>query len=77
MRLKQITIPYLKSNLKVKEFAKKVNLSPCHVSVLIRKDLEQVYQKLNNQTIEIKKTPRNQHNRNLWLKKINQLNKIN
>lgn len=73
MRLEQITLPYLKSDMTVKDFSNTVGLTPSRVSQIITRDLRNVYYKLfQESTFVLSRVPRTIQDRNRWEKRVNE-----
>jgi hypothetical protein len=73
MRLEQITLPYLQSDLTVKDFSNTVQLSSLRVSQLIIRDLNNVYYKLFKESdFDLRRVPRTIQDRNKWEKRVNE-----
>ena len=71
MRLDDITIPYLKSDMTLYDFSNTVDLTPSRVSAIVKRDLCAVYYKLFKQSdFELNRTPRSLQDKTRWLKRI-------
>ena len=71
MRLELITLPYLKSNLTVKDFSDTVGLTSERVSQIIIRDLNNVYYKLFKKSdFDLRRVPRTIQDRNRWEKRV-------
>lgn len=73
MRLEQITLPYLQSDMTVKDFSDKVGLTSSRVSQIIIRDLNNVYYKLyKDSDFNLMRVPRTSQDRQKWEKRINE-----
>lgn len=73
MRLEQITLPYLKSDMTVKDFSDTVGLTSARVSQIIIRDLTNIYCKLfQDPDFDLRRVPRTIQDRNRWEKRVNE-----
>ena len=73
MRLEQITLPYLRSDMTVKKFSDTVGLTPTRVSQIITRDLNKVYCKLFKESdFYLRRVPRAIQDRQKWEKRVNE-----
>lgn len=73
MRLEQITLPYLQSDMTVKDFSDKVELTSARVSQIIIRDLNNVYYKLyKDSDLNLMRVPRTIQDRQKWEKRVNE-----
>lgn len=73
MRLEQITLPYLKSDMTVKDFSDTVGLRSARVSEIIIRDLNNVYYKLFKKSdFDLRRVPRTIQDRQKWEKRVNE-----
>ncbi len=70
MRLEQITLPYLQSEMTVKEFSDTVQLTSTRVSQIILRDLNNVYYKLFKESDFERRVPRTIQDKNKWEKRV-------
>lgn len=71
MRLEQITLPYLQSEMTVKEFSDTVQLTSERVSQIILRDLNNVYYKLFKESdFDLRRVPRTIQDKNKWEKRV-------
>src|SRR5574344_464983 len=73
MKLEQITLPYLKSDLTVKDFSDTLGLTSARVSQIIIRDLNNVYYKLfKDSDFDLRRVPRTIQDRKRWEKRVNE-----
>ena len=73
MRLEQITMPYLQSDMTVKNFSDTVGLTPTRISQIIIRDLNNVYYKLfKDSDFYLRRVPRTIQDRQKWEKRVNE-----
>lgn len=71
MRLELITLPYLQSDMTVKDFSNKVGLTSSRVSQIIIRDLNNVYYKLyKDSDFDLRRVPRTIQDRQKWEKRV-------
>lgn len=71
MQLEKITKPFLKSEMSIKNFAHKVELSPSRVSQIILRDLNHIHNKLyKDNNFELRNVPKIKDDRKWWLLRI-------
>lgn len=73
MRLQQITLPYLKSEMTVKDFSDTVGLTSERVSQIIKRDLNKVHYKLFKESdFDLRRVPTTIQDKNKWEKRVNE-----
>jgi len=77
MRLKQITKPFLESDMSIKDFSNIVDLTPTRISRIIIKDLNNIYYKLfKDSDFDLRRVPLKKEDRQIWINRINKYTEI-
>ena len=70
-RLERITLPYLKSDMSIKDFADSIDLTSSRVSSVILRDLNAIHFNLfKDNDFELRKSPKTREDRDKWIERI-------